>query len=248
MVNRSITQFVVCSAIVLCSVNGAGGQDLSQYRTAAVKRWSKDIARFDELNQSDQTSADSILFIGSSSIRRWNAIADDMAPYKPIQRGYGGAKYSDMAVFAQRIITPHAYRAIVMFVGNGVVGKSSDLTPDEVESLTRHIVGIARAHQPQAPFLIIEITPTEKRFDAWPKIRAANARLREVALTTPMTYFVPTASHFLTPDGKPRSELFVDDRLHLNQDGYQLWSRLIKHRLDEIFAMTSKRTHSENLE
>ena len=198
--------------------------------TSGGRRW----GRFDELNAAETDPADAIMFIGSSSIRRWETMERDMAPYRTIRRGYGGAKYTDMGVLVERIVTPHQYRAIVMFVGNGVVGAPNDHSPEMIEGLTRHIVSVSRKHQPNAPFFIIEITPCERRYNAWSKIRAVNARLREVALSTPDTYFIPTASHYLKADGTPRPELFVADRLHLNEAGYELWSSIIRRRLDDV--------------
>ena len=213
----------------------SGDDLLAPYREAATKRWSKEIDAFDVQNESEPDSQDAILFIGSSSIRRWETMATDMAPYRTIRRGYGGAKFTDMGVFVDRIVTPHQYRALVMFVGNGVTGKPKDHTPDQIEELARYIVGVSQKHQTDAPVFLIEITPCEKRFDAWPKIRQVNARLREIALSTPNTYFIPTASHYLKADGTPRAELFVSDRLHLNERGYELWSSLIRRRLDDVF-------------
>ena len=210
---------------------------LAPYRDAAIKRWQKSINAFDKLNAEEPDPADAIMFIGSSSIRRWETMATDMAPYKTIRRGYGGAKFTDMALFVDQIITPHQYRALVMFVGNGVTGKPEDHSPDLIEALARRIVAASHRHQEDAPVFLIEITPCEKRYDAWPKIRQVNARLREIALSTPDTYFIPTASHYLRPNGMPRPELFVDDRLHLNTDGYRLWSSLIRTRLDDVFRL-----------
>jgi lysophospholipase L1-like esterase len=163
-----------------------------------------------------------------------------MAPYRTIQRGYGGSKYSDVAVFAERLLHPHQYRALVVFVGNDVAGKPEDHTPGQVEQWVRSIVGVSHEHQPESPVLLIEVTPTEKRFSVWPRIRDVNARLREVALTTANTYFIATAGQFLDPQGNPRSELFGDDRLHLNSAGYDLWSELIRRRLDEVLRMTAE--------
>lgn len=213
---------------------------LDRYRAKAIDKWEQAIAELEQRNASEDDPADAILFIGSSSIRRWGSIAIDMAPYRPIQRGYGGAKYSDLAVFAERLIQAHQYRALVSFVGNDVSGKPTDHTPDEVERLVRHVIAVAHQHQPSSPVLLIEVTPTEKRFEAWPKIREVNARLREIALSTPNTYFIATAEHYLDPTGYPRSELFVDDRLHLNEQGYQLWSDLIRRRLDEVLRATTE--------
>ena len=210
---------------------------LGPYRAKATEKWEAEIQKLEALDTSQEDPADAILFIGSSSIRRWDGIAVDMAPYRPIQRGFGGSKFSDVAVFAERLMHPHHYRALVMFVGNDVSGKPEDHTPEEVERLVRYIVGVSHQHQPDAPVLLIEVTPCEKRFAVWPQIRDVNVRLREIALSTANTWFVATAGDYLDPTGHPRSELFVEDRLHLNADGYDLWSSLIRRRLDDVLRM-----------
>jgi lysophospholipase L1-like esterase len=207
---------------------------LNSYRAKAVEKWEKEIKKIEARDAEEQDPDDAILFIGSSSIRRWDQIDSDMAPYRAIQRGYGGAKYSDLAIYAERLIQPHQYRALVIFVGNDVSGKPDDRTPSEVEALVRYVVGVSKAHQPTAPVLLIEVTPTQKRFAVWGKIREINAVLREVALSTPHTYFIATADRFLDPTGNPRNELFVDDQLHLNEVGYDRWAKRIHSQLHYV--------------
>lgn len=207
---------------------------LAPYREAAVKRWEKEIQKYEALDQKSTDPADGILLIGSSSIRRWDSAPEDLAPFRVIPRGYGGAKYSDLAVFAERLITPHDFRAVVVFVGNDISGKETDATPEAVERLVRHVVGIAREHRPDASVLLVEVTPTRSRYDAWPKIRQLNAMLREVCFTEPNVHFVATAETFLTHDNQPRENLFVDDQLHLNKEGYDIWGKIIRDRLTEV--------------
>ena len=207
---------------------------LVQYREKAMKRWSQDIETLEQRDVVQRDPEDAILFIGSSSIRRWDTIEIDMRPYQVVQRGYGGAKYTDLAVFAKRLIHPHEYSALVVFVANDVQGKPEDHSPEQVEECARYIAGVSRKHRPQAPVFFIEITPTRKRFSAWPFIRKVNTRLQKLSLSTPATYFIPTADHFLDPSGNPRDELFVDDQLHLNGEGYKKWSILIRRELDEV--------------
>lgn len=207
---------------------------LAPYREAATKRWEKEIQKYEALDAKTTDPADGILLIGSSSIRRWDSAAEDLAPFRVIPRGYGGAKYSDLAVFAERLITPHDFRAVVIFVGNDISGKENDATPEEVERLVRHVVAVTREHRPDAPVLLIEVTPTRSRYDAWPKIRELNAMLREVCFTEPNVHFVATAETFLTHDNQPRENLFVDDQLHLNEEGYDIWGDIIRDRLIEV--------------
>ena len=102
---------------------------LVQYREKAMKRWSQDIETLEQRDVVQRDPEDAILFIGSSSIRRWDTIEIDMAPYQVVQRGYGGAKYTDLAVFAKRLIDPHEYNALVVFVANDVQGKPEDHSP-----------------------------------------------------------------------------------------------------------------------
>ncbi|MGI9469896.1 MAG: GDSL-type esterase/lipase family protein [Rubripirellula sp.] len=218
----------------------ADAELLESFRDKAVEKWEKEIKRIEARDASGTDPADAILFIGSSSIRRWDDIAVDMAPFPTIQRGYGGSKYSDVAVFAPRLLHPHEYRALAIFVGNDVSGKPEDNTPDQVEQLARHVVSVSQAHQPDAAVYLIEVTPTDKRFEVWPEIRKVNERLREIALSTPNTYFIATAEHYLDPLGNPRTELFVDDRLHLNEAGYDLWGTLIRRKLDETLRATAQ--------
>ncbi len=238
---RFTASLLVCCFVstTVAQSNSAETADLLEpYQAKSREKWEKEIAKLEARDAEQADPDDAILFIGSSSIRRWEDIAVDMSPYRTIQRGFGGSKYSDVAVFADRLLHPHHYRALVVFVGNDVSGKPEDHSPDQVEQLVRYLIGVSRAHRPNAPVLLIEVTPTEKRFDAWPRIREVNARIREVALTTPHTYFVSTAAFYLDPEGNPRPELFVEDRLHLNADGYDLWSTLIRRRLDEVFRIT----------
>jgi hypothetical protein len=35
----------------------------------------------------------------------------------------------------------------------------------------------------------------------------------------------------LGPDGRPRAELLVGDGLHLNKDGYALWTSIVRPHL-----------------
>lgn len=210
---------------------------LEPYREAAIEKWEQAILQLEKKDATEAHSDSSVLFIGSSSIRLWKTIVEDIAPYHPIQRGYGGARFSDVAVYAERLIQPHQYRALVVFVANDIQGKDTDHTVDEVASLVRHIMDVSRQHQPKAPILFIEITPTASRFAAWPEIRRLNARLRDIALATPHTYFIPTAQHYLHPDATPRDELFVDDKLHLNREGYSIWANLVRRRLDEVLRL-----------
>ena len=208
---------------------------LKHYETE-VGKWEKDIAQFEALDRKTDYAKDAIIFTGSSSIRLWSTIAEDLAPYSVIQRGFGGSKYSDLAWYIDRIASPHGFQAVGIFVANDVSGKASDKTPEQVKPLLDHIVARIHAVNADAPIFFIAITPTESRWKVWEKTSALNDTIAALCETSDKLHFIATAEHYLNDEGKPRAELFRDDRLHLNRDGYTLWGSIIKKELDRVLV------------
>jgi hypothetical protein len=199
-----------------------------------VKAWEPEIQKFEQLDKTVQYPDDAILFAGSSSIRRWNTLAEDMAPYSVIQRGYGGAKLSDFAVYADRIFSPHPCRALVLFIANDITGTPKDKSPEEVKKLFLNVLKTFRKDHHDTPVFWIAITPVSSRWKAWPEIRKANELIRKACENHLNTYFIQTENEFLNEKGEPKDELFVADKLHLNSDGYKVWTAIIKRELNNV--------------
>ena len=208
---------------------------LDKYRNLPeVISWENEILKFEQLDKTESYPSESIIFAGSSSIRLWSSLKEDMAPYPVIQRGYGGAKLSDFAVYAGRIFDPHECRAIVIFVANDITGSENDKSPEEVLRLYKNIVKTIRHKHKYAPVFWIAITPTSSRWKAWTDIQQANNLIREYSEKNKNLYFIKTEYAFLGPDGKPKDELFRDDLLHLNAQGYDVWKGIVKKELDSV--------------
>lgn len=197
-------------------------------------KWEKDIQAFEKLDASEPDPAEAILFTGSSSIRLWSTLEEDMAPYHVIQRGYGGAKLTDFAVYADRIVYPHKFKALALFVANDITGGKNDRTPAEVLGLFQYIVKQVRKNYKEEPIFFIQITPTNSRWKVWDKITEANNLIKKYCSEEKGLYFIETADRFFGDDGKPRAELFRDDQLHLNAAGYEIWTAVIKENLDKV--------------
>lgn len=211
-----------------------------KYTDEASKKWESDILKFEQLDKSEKDPANAILFAGSSSIRLWSTIKEDVAPYPVIKRGFGGSKFSDLAVYTKRIVYPHQFRALVIFEANDITGGKTDKSPEEVVKLFRNIVKTVRKKFADQPILLFEITPTKNRWTVWPVVRQTNQLLKETCGKLHNTYFIETASAYLNKDGEPRTELFIKDMLHQNHNGYIIWGDLVKKKLDEVLTQTVK--------
>lgn len=199
-----------------------------------VQAWEKDIQQFEQLDKSEKYSENAILFAGSSSIRLWTTLEKDMAPYPVIQRGFGGSKLSDMAVYAERIFDPHPCKAIVIFIANDITGGNQDKTPQKVAELFRYVLKTIRKTHPETPVFWIAVTPTPSRWKVWPEILKANNFIKEICETQKNTYFIRTDFAFLDESGQPKDELFRDDKLHLTEKGYAVWTGVIKKEISKI--------------
>lgn len=201
---------------------------LANYREAAIERWEAEIQQLEELDARTTDPEHAVLFIGSSSVRMWETIAEDMAPWPTIRRGYGGAKLSDLAVFVERLVNPHQFDALAVFVANDISGSATDKSPAEVLALYQYVVATVRKSNPTQPIYFIGITPSSSRFKVWKQIKQANQLIADYCQTDPNLHYIDTADRYLSADGTPNDALFRDDKLHLNRDGYKLWAEIIK--------------------
>jgi hypothetical protein len=237
--NFRLTLNLLIAASVLTVFAVSCHDPVAKYAKEASK-WEKNILEFERLDKIEKYPDDAILFTGSSSITIWKTIQEDMAPYHAINRGFGGSKFSDLACYIDRIVYPHKIKALVIFEANDISGSLNDKTPGEVADLFGYIVKKVRRKFADTPIFLIEITPTKLRWPVWPNIMEANRLLKETCESLPHVYFIQTASHYLNENGMPRTELTQADNLHQNRDGYLIWMKLIKDKLDQVFATTEK--------
>ena len=210
---------------------------LKRYANAAAP-WEPHIKQLELKDQYENIPDDYILYLGSSSIRLWDSIHQDMTPYKSVKRGYGGAHFYDLIHFTERLVTPHRdAKAIVCFVANDLTGiwdnPKTKVTPKQVKRLYVYFTKQIRAIAPDTPIFLIEITPTQSRWNIWDKTVKANDLMEAYCNTRNNMYFISTSEQFLNEEGLPRTELFIEDQLHLNRDGYRLWSQIIKSHLEK---------------
>ena len=89
--------------------------------------WEKDIAKFEAEDRTNPPPHESILFVGSSSIRGWR-----LPKYFPelttINRGFGGSQICDSTHFLDRLVLKHRPQVVVIYAGDNDVaaGKSAE--------------------------------------------------------------------------------------------------------------------------
>jgi lysophospholipase L1-like esterase len=195
-------------------------------QAANFERWEKEIAAFEEADRTTPPPKGGLLFIGSSTIRLWKTLAEDFPQHQVINRGFGGSQIADSTHFAERIIFPYAPRMILLRAGGNDLhaGKS----PELVFSDFRAFVAKVQEKLPATEIAYIALSPTIARWSEKEKGEALNRMVLEYSSHIPGVKYINAESISLGPDGKPRSELFMADKLHLNLEGYKLLAASVR--------------------
>ena len=202
-----------------------------------VARWEPDIAAFEARDRLSPPPAGGVVFVGSSSIRMWDTLARDFPEAGAVNRGFGGSRVRDSAHYADRIVTAYRPRAVALYAGDNDLAEGR--TPDQVAADFRTFVQRVRARQPELPVAFVAIKPSPSRAALQPAMQAANAAVRAYAQETPGVSFLDVHTPMLDAGGRPRGELFLDDALHMNAAGYQVWAEVVRPWLDGLPDATS---------
>jgi lysophospholipase L1-like esterase len=191
-------------------------------------RFAETIETFAVWDSKNSFPEDAILFVGSSSVRLWpTAIA---FPGKPIiNRGFGGSEISDVIYFYDQVIKPYAPSKIFVYAGDNDIGYGK--TPDQVLQDYKELVELGRSDFPDTEFIFISIKPSKQRWANWPTMAEANRMVRKYAEGHPRLGYADLATPLLDKNGRPK-DVFVEDGLHLNEQGYKLWQQALAPYLE----------------
>ena len=124
-----------------------------------------------------------------------------------------------------RLVLRYRPRTVLVYAGDNDLAAGTA----PVEVLRRFVAFVdgVRAALPDTRIAYISIKPSPSRARLLPKIREANALIRDYASETEEVAFADVFTPMLDDAGHPRGELFRKDELHLNAQGYALWKQVI---------------------
>lgn len=222
-----VVLFAVLTAIAayFYSMTGAG-EDPAFFERA--------IRAFEEADRESMPEAGGIVFVGSSSIRFWSTLEEDMAPLPVVNRGFGGAHFIHVVHNAPRIVLPYAPRAVVVYAGDNDIGAGTSV--DDVVAGYRELVRLVHETLPQTAIYYLPIKPSKLRWELWPKMSAANAEIESIARSHPRLHYLDVATPLLNSSGTPRDDVFLLDGLHMNGEGYAAWTAVVRPALIQAFG------------
>ena len=172
-------------------------------------------------------------FYGSSSVRLWDSLSEDVGP-GIANIGFGGSTLEACDFFFNRLVPPVRPRSLLIYAGDNDLGDGR--SPEQVFASFQSISVRVAAKLGGIPLGFISIKPSPARFRIIDRIRRTNAMVRQYIECLPSGYYVDIFGEMLTASGAPRTDLYQADGLHLNRDGYRLWGSALKPHLNKIFT------------
>ena len=190
-------------------------------------RWEPAIQKFEEGDKLSPSQQNAIVFIGASSIVRWN-LKESFPELgaQAINRGFGGSLAADSTRYADRIVIPYKPRMVVFYAGDNDV--EANHTPQQIADDFAAFERKVHAALPETQIVFISIKPSIRRFPWIEQIKGANALVKQHCATHPHLTFVDIVPQMLGSDGKPRKELLVEDGLHMTPAGYKIWNDALR--------------------
>ena len=204
----------------------------------ALSLWAQpfagDIAAFKKQDSLLFPPKKAILFIGSSSFTMWKDVNEYFPGYKIINRGFGGSSLTDVIRYTDDILFPYQPKQVVIYCGENDLAFSDSVTSQIVFQRFEKLFGMIRNRLPHASVLYISIKPSPSRQNLLTKMREANQLIKDFLKKKKRTAFVDIYPDMINDEGKPRPELFIQDQLHMNKEGYLIWQKAIKPYLLNI--------------
>jgi lysophospholipase L1-like esterase len=232
----SVAPFALLAALALVAASssrlvaqpaGAAAPPRAAASQNTPDRWEPTIKKFEEADKVTPPPPNGIVFIGASSIVRWN-LAESFPELgaRAINRGFGGSLAADSTRYADRIVIPYKPQKVVFYAGDNDI--EANRTPEQIAGDFVAFEKTVHAALPSTEIIFISIKPSIRRWAWIEQIKSANALVKTYCGTHPHLAFVDIVPQMIGADGKPRKELLLDDGLHMTPAGYTVWNDALR--------------------
>lgn len=176
--------------------------------------------------------SNSILFIGSSSIRLWKDLKKSFPNHQILNRGLGGAKVEDIIFYADQLIFDYNPSQIVIYIGENDLAYPFN-TAEIIFKKIKSLFDLIHQKSPETPIVFISLKPSPIGKSYEFKRIKTNDLLMKYSIEKDYISFVDVYSKMLNKNGNYRFELFEKDQLHMKPSGYKIWQKVLNPYLSK---------------
>ncbi len=200
----------------------------------AAQPYLGDVTRWTTQDALDPIPAGGVVFVGSSSIRRWEQLTRDFNDYRVVQRGFGGSQLEDLNFWVNELVLSYQPTAVVVWSGTNDLSSGEPAMEVFNDYLT--FVGLVQAQQPNVEIFYLGVTPTPANDSTTIERDTANGLIEAETLTDPRQHYIdlPTPFYALNPPADPDFTALYVDPVHLNRAGYDLWTTIVRPAVEAV--------------
>jgi len=223
---KGIRLRVLAACVVMAIAVSSQGQ-----QPEPAHRFETNVLAYEAVDKTNPPPKGAILLAGDSQFFRWKTLAEDLPGYTVINRGIDSFQMSDLLYFTDQLVLPYKPRLIVLNVGGNDVhnGRSADAILVDFKAFVAKV----RAALPGVPIAFTSTTPGPGRWAEAEQRKETNQTLKRYIEGQPGLLYIDLWDAMLTPDGKPRQDLWVVDGVHPNHEGYLLRVKIMRPVLGE---------------
>ncbi len=171
------------------------------------------------------SSKESIVFTGSSSVRMWTTLKQLFPDHQILNTGFGGSQASDLLYHLDPLVL--SYRPKKVFIYEGDNDISAKKRPKEIIATTHKIIQEIHSTNASVKIILIAAKPSISRWKLRGKYKRLNRKFRKMSDENPLLSYADVWSPMLN-GRKLKKDIFIEDGLHMNQKGYDLWYEVMK--------------------
>ena len=168
----------------------------------------------------------STVFTGSSTIRMWKGLEETFPQENLINTGFGGSKASDLEKHLFPLVLKFEPSRVFIYEGDNDLWANVPVA-DILQSLNNIVTRIHLVN-PAIEVFLIGAKPSPSRWEKKENYVIFNQMLKEYSLAKEKVEFVDTWKALTDAQGNPRPELYIQDQLHLNAEGYVIWAEIFR--------------------
>ncbi|WP_293294317.1 GDSL-type esterase/lipase family protein [Allomuricauda sp.] len=190
----------------------------------------KEVKQIQEINDSIwDSSTKTIVFTGSSSIRLWKDLQERFPDHQVLNTGFGGSQFSDLQHYLDELILN--YNPVKVFIYEGDNDVFAKKRPRKIIQIAQDIIDTLQHREPDMEIVLISAKPSISRWKFRGRYRRLNRKLHKLASETKGIDYVDVWYPMLDKR-KVRQDIFIEDGLHMNSKGYDIWYDVIKNYMD----------------
>ena len=168
---------------------------------------------------------DTYVFTGSSSIRLWENLEEYFPDLQIVNSGFGGSQTTDLLAFMEPLILNYKPKKVFLYEGDNDINDKKK--PKEIIAHFENVISQIKTLGTANAIVIISAKPSIERWHLKGKYRRLNRKFQKLCETDPILNFADVWTPMLN-GRKLRKDLFIEDGLHMNNKGYDIWYDVLK--------------------